>query len=107
MLRIRKRLGGMAAYGRWVALLGMLYDEGGILDMGDKEMRDIVADELELEDVDEFFTELAKVGLIDKELYSSMGHVVNNGVCSEIEYRKQRKEIGRKASEARWRKERK
>lgn len=102
MLRIRRRLGGMAAYGRWVALLGMLYDEGGVLDMNDQEMRDITADELELDDVDGFFTELARIGLIDKELYESVGHVVNDGVCREIEYRKKKSEAGRKGNEARW-----
>ena len=102
MLRIRRRLGGMAAYGRWVALLGMLYDEGGVLDMNDQEMRDITADELELDDVDWFFTELARIGLIDKELYESVGHVVNDGVCREIEYRKKKSEAGRKGNEARW-----
>ena len=32
MRRLRKRCGGFAAYGRWVALLGMLYDENGILE---------------------------------------------------------------------------
>lgn len=102
MLRMRRRLGGMAAYGRWVALLGMLYDEGGILDMGDQDMREVVADELELEDVDGFFSELARIGLIDKELYGSMGHVVNDGVCREIEYRRKKSEAGRKGNEKRW-----
>ena len=29
MRRLRKRLGGYEGYGRWVALLGMLYDEHG------------------------------------------------------------------------------
>ena len=78
--RLRKRLGGYAGYGRWVALLGMLYDENGILDMNNQEMREIVAEELDLDDVDEFFTVLSDIGLIDKELYHGLSHVVNNGV---------------------------
>lgn len=102
ILRLRRRLGGMAAYGRWVALLGMLYDEGGILDLSDQDMRDVVADELELEDLDEFFTGLAKVGLIDAGLYGSMSHVVNDGVCREIEYRRKKSEAGRKGNEKKW-----
>lgn len=105
ILRMRRRLGGIAAYGRWVALLGMLYDEGGILDLSDRDMRDIVADELELEDVDEFFTGLAKVGLIELDLYESMSHVVNDGVCREIEYRRKKSEAGRKGNEKRWKEE--
>ena len=102
ILRIRRRLGGIVAYGRWVALLGMLYDEGGILDMADPDMVEIVADELELDDVDEFFTELAKVGLINRELYEGLNHVVNDGVCDEIAYRKKKSEAGRKGNDARW-----
>ena len=102
MKRLRKRLGGYAGYGRWVALLGMLYDEKGILDVGDAEMREIVADELELDDVDGFFAELAKLGLIDDKLYHSMSHVVNHGVCDELEYRRKKSEAGKKGLEKRY-----
>ena len=102
MKRLRKRLDGYAAYGRWVALLGMLYDENGILDMSCQDMRDIVADELDLEDVDEFFTALADIGLIDKELYHGLSHVVNNGVVEQIEYRVKKSNAGKKGNEKRW-----
>lgn len=105
ILRMRRKLGGIAAYGRWVALLGMLYDEGGMLDMTDPDMVEIVADELELDDVDEFFAELAKIGLIDKEMHDNLNHVVNNGVCNEIEYRRKKSEAGKKGNESRWSKE--
>ncbi len=102
MKRLRKRLGGYAAYGRWVALLGMLYDENGILDMNCQDMREIVADELDLEDVDEFFLALADIGLIDKELYHNMNHVVNKGVVEQIEYRVKKSNAGKKGNEKRW-----
>lgn len=101
MKRLRKRLGGYAGYGRWVALLGMLYDEKGILDISNDDMREIVADELELDDVGGFFSVLADIGLIDKELYHSMLHVVNHGVCDELDYRKQKSEAGKKSGAAR------
>ena len=101
MKRLRKRLDGYAAYGRWVALLGMLYDEGGILDMSCQDMRDIVADELDLEDVDEFFCVLADIGLIDKELYHSMSHVVNKGVVEQIQYRLKKSEAGKQGGRPR------
>ena len=102
MKRLRKRLGGYAAYGRWVALLGMLYDENGILDMNCQDMREIVADELDLEDVDEFFIGLADIGLIDKELYDGLNHVVNKGVVEQIEYRVKKSNAGKKGNEKRW-----
>lgn len=104
MRRLRKRLGGYEGYGRWVALLGMLYDEHGILDMTDREMQEIVAEELDLEDVDEFFIELGKLGLIDEEVYRSLGHVVNHGVCDEVEYRRKKSEAGKKGMAKRWNK---
>ena len=101
MRRLRKRLNGYAGYGRWVALLGMLYDEKGILDMSDAEMVEIVCEELELDDADHFFTVLADIGLIDKELYHSMSHVVNRGVLEQIEYRVSKSNAGKKSGEAR------
>ena len=105
ILRMRKRLGGIVAYGRWVALLGMLYDEGGIIDMSDGVTPDIVADELEfdsVEDVNAFFETLADVGLIETDLYKSLHHVVNDGVCREIEYRRKKSEAGKKGNAKRW-----
>lgn len=101
MKRLRKRLGGYAGYGRWVALLGMLYDEKGIIDMSCQDMREIVCDELELDDADEFFTNLAEIGLIDKELYHSLNHVVNNGVVEQLEYRVKKSDAGKKSGEVR------
>ena len=102
MRRLRKRLGGYAAYGRWVALLGMLYDEKGLLDLSCADMREIVAEELELEDVDEFFTGLAELGLINAELYHSKSHVLNSGVCDEIEFRRKKSEAGKKGTAKRY-----
>ena len=102
MKRLRKRLGGYAGYGRWVALLGMLYDEKGILDISNDDMREIVADELELDDVDGFFSVLADIGLIDKELYHSLNHVVNNGVVEQLKYRVKKSDAGKKGNAKRW-----
>ena len=100
MLQVRKLLGGYAGYGRWVALLGILYDSHGFLDMSDSVMREIVADELDLDDVDGFFSVLANIGLIDRVLYETAKHVVSHGVADEIEYKKQKKEAGSKGGKA-------
>ena len=100
MLMLR-RYGGYAAYGRWVALLGILYDQDGLLDMSNQCMRDVIASELELDDMDEFFTILADIGLIDSELYHASSHVVNHGVCDELEWRKSKSEAGKKSGESR------
>lgn len=107
ILRLRRREGGIAAYGRWVSLLGMLYDEHGLLDLNDEDTRWMVSRELELEDVDGYMESLASVGLIDMELWSVFRHVVNDGVCDEIEYRRAKSEAGKKGTAKRWSKEKK
>ena len=101
MLMLRE-MGGYAMYGRWVALLGMLYERKGLIDMNDRLMRKIVCMELSIEDADEFFSQLASIGLIDEELYHSMNHVVNNGVCKELDYYKAKSEAGKKGMAKRW-----
>lgn len=102
MRMVRRRLGGYAGYGRWIALLGMLYDQHGVIDMGNAIMRETVCDELDLEDADEFFTMLAAIGLIDAELYQGMSHVVNKGVCEQLEYKRAKSEAGKKGNAKRW-----
>ena len=94
--------GGIVALGRWVALLGMLYDEHGLLDLNDASSVRLVAQTLQLDDVDGFMLQLAECGLIDPELYRSMSHVVNHGVCDELEYKKAKSEAGVKGNEKRW-----
>lgn len=95
MRLVRKLLGGYAGYGRWVALLGILYDQHGRLDLNSQMWRGIITDELELSDVDEFFTTLAEIGLIDPELYHGSNVVMNRGVCEQLEYKKTRSEVGK------------
>ena len=102
MKLVRKRLGGWAGYGRWVALLGILYDEHGLLDMSRQDMRELIADELDLDDVDGFFTALADIGLIDRDIYEAASHVVNCGVCDELEYKKRKSDAGKKGMAKRW-----
>lgn len=99
--RMKKKMGGVAAYGRWVSLLGMLYDSGGILDLNDATVREIVAEELEITDVDQYFLDLIELGLIEREPYVHFTHVVNDGVCDELEYRRVKREAGVKSGEAR------
>ena len=92
---------GYAGYGRWIALLGMLYDEDGLIDMNDDLMRQMVSSQLDLDDVDGFLGFLAKIGLIEPSFWE-LGHVVNHGVCDELEYRKQKSDAGKKGMEKRW-----
>lgn len=101
MRRMKLTMGGIAAYGRWVSLLGMLYDADGVLDMSDEATRVIVADELELTDVDQYFLDIGKLGLIDATAYHAQNLVINKGVCDELAYREGKKSAGIKSGEAR------
>lgn len=93
---------GFAAYGRWVALLGILYDQHGIIDMSDSLNRQVIAKELCLDDVDEFFNMLAGLGLIDSELYHATNQVANKGVCDQLEFKHQKSLAAQKGNEKRW-----
>ena len=91
---LMKAEGGIVAYGRWVALLGMLYDEHGVIDLNDALSESIVYDELEIDEPG-FFETLARVGLIDSELFHTMNHVVSSGVCEQLEYQRKKSEAGK------------
>jgi hypothetical protein len=96
--RMRKTLDDFAAYGRWIALLGMLYDSNGVLDVSDDVTREIVAEELSLTNMEEFetfFRALSNLGLIEPKLYAQ-GHIVNDGVCEQLAYRRTKSEAGKR-----------
>ena len=98
MLKLRRKHGGIAAYGRWQALLGALYDEGGTIDVTDEDNLAMVEQEIELEgaELDAFIESCVKYGLLSPDLWS-IGTIGSRGVCDELEYRKEQR---RKKSEA-------
>lgn len=98
MLKLRRKHGGIAAYGRWQALLGVLYDEGGTIDVTDEDNLAMVEQEIELEgaELDAFIESCVKHGLLSAELWG-IGTIGSHGVCEELEYRREQR---RKKSEA-------
>ena len=96
-VRMLKRLqGGVVAYGRWVTLLGMLYQAGGIIELNDITTVDLEA-ELELDDdgLMSFLEDCAKVGMISDE-HLKRGKVTSSGVCDRLAYIEQQREYGRR-----------
>ena len=96
--------GKMAAYGRWQALLGVLYDEDGIVDMSDPTTSEIVCEELEFrkpEQADRFFSDCAEAGLLDASLWESARHVVSPGVCEQIAYKAEKASYGKSGGRGR------
>lgn len=105
---LRKRDGGMEAYGRWVALLGMLYDSDGILQLEKPNVAELVAEELDFNSEDElrgYLEILAELELIDATAYETRGHVINSGVVKEINYFRAKSEAGKAGNRKRWKKD--
>ena len=102
---LRKREGGLVAYGRWVALLGMLYDSDGILQLEKPNVAELLAEELEFSnesELREYLETLADLGLIDATAYTARNHVINAGVVKEIDYYRAKSEAGKAAMKKRW-----
>lgn len=105
MLKLRRKHGGIAAYGRWQALLGVLYDEGGTIDVTDEDNLAMVEQEIELEgaELDAFIESCVKYGLLSAELWG-IGTIGSRGVCDELEYRREirdkKSNAGRKGGQA-------
>ena len=101
---LRDMGGGMAALGRWLALMSILYDVGGLYDISKPLKRRYLAKELELNDDDElreFLLMCADCELLSGELLE-LGHVVSPGISDQIEYQKKKSEAGKKGMAKRW-----
>ena len=85
---LRRKFGGIIAYGRWQALLGILYDQDGTVDLNDETMRGIVSEELELKGkgLDEWIKGLVAVGWLDKVAWESFGKLHSESVCEQLAF---------------------
>lgn len=85
---LRRKFGGIVAYGRWQALLGILYDQGGTVDLSDEVMRGIVSEELELKGsgLDEWIKGLVAVGWLDQTAWESFGKIHSKSVCEQLAF---------------------
>lgn len=95
---------GIVELARWIVLMSILYDVGGLYDLNAKGKRRYLMRELEIgsdEELDEFLNICAECDLISGEMLD-MGHVVSRGVSEQIEYYKTKSNIGKKAAEGRW-----
>ena len=105
---LRDMGGGIVAFGRWIALISILYDTDGVYDYSTTMKRRYLCRELELEDgeLDGFLGLCAECGLISGELLE-LKHVVSPGVSKELEYHRVKSEAGKKGMESRWKGKRK
>lgn len=92
--------GGIVALGQWVALLCLLYDANGVIELTDQ-LRRFLALRLQTDDLDTFLRACAECGLIDKEMLTA-GRVASNSVCEQLDYYRQKSEAGKKGNAKRW-----
>ena len=84
--------------------MSILYDSDGLYDLTAKAKRRYLVKELELrddDDLDGFLKSCAECDLLSPELLE-MGHVVSPGISEQLDYYKQKSEMGKKAAESRW-----
>lgn len=95
----------VVAVGLWVCLLSMLYYCDGLIDLTKPARKQMLKNTLGLSDDDlhSFLEACESCELLEPELLAT-GHVVNHGVCDEIEYRKAKSEEGKKSASKRWKK---
>lgn len=104
VMELRMRAGGIVALGRWIALLGILYDQGGSVDLSDRYKRKMVARKLELRKANQlegFVSDLVEVGWIDRTAWEGFGHIVSAGVYEQLGFKEAQAERGRKGGLAR------
>lgn len=89
---------GMAAFGRWIALLSLLYDNGGAVMLDNRAMAAVAARKLGYDDPQDavaFLDDCAEAGLIDASAWSGRSTVTSRSVSEEIAYRRKRVETGK------------
>jgi hypothetical protein len=96
----------MEALGRWVALLGILYDRHGVLSLGTEFAQngevtpkvEMLMRELDFADgsgLAAFIADLAECDLVDGRLWRELGDVASEGVAEQIAYLKRKSDAGK------------
>lgn len=98
MRYLRRKCGGIAAFGRWMALVAILYTQGGAMDLDNETMHKVIEDELEMkpQQLDEFIEALSEIGWVDAQMWKSNKHVISESVLEQLNYKKTMKERGEK-----------
>ena len=100
---LRHNANGLYGYGRWVALLGMLYDSHGCLRLETPGMVPLLMCELEFTEQEvlfDYLETLADLNLIDATALHARKTVVSKGVCEQLEFRNAKTEAGKKGARA-------
>lgn len=102
MLRMRGE--GIKEYGRYIALLSMLYDSGNRIDANDPDTLELMAYELDFESAEEvrpWLSLVAKCGLIDAGALGEFGIIASGGVGEQLEFIASKSAAGKKGGRPR------
>lgn len=102
MLRMRGE--GIKEYGRYIALLSMLYDGGNRIDATDPMALELMAYELDFEsaeDVRQWLHLVARCGLIDPGALEEFGVIASSGVDEQLDFMATRVAAGKKGGRPR------
>lgn len=87
--------GGVAAYGRWHILLGLLYDSDGRIPLDDVSRAVLQANmQVDADGLQAFLDLCASLDLIDAGMLQR-GTLTSNGVCRQLEYIAERRRTGK------------
>ena len=100
---------GITEYGRYIALLGILYDMDNRVHVGmpDEDAAPgcfLLADELDFPDCEAlrgWLRKAAACGLIDSEMLDAFGSVASRSVAEQMEFRRAKAESGKKGGRPR------
>lgn len=85
------------AFGYWVILLDLLYDEGGYIRLDDEAAITLIAHEFGTtpDDLGDILKAMADVRLIDADAFEKLHTITTQSVLDEIEYHRVRSEVGK------------
>ena len=94
--------GGVAAYGRWHILLGMLYDSDGVIRLSPVSRAVMMANLQfdDLKDLEEFIETLSDLNLIDPGMLER-DEIINAGVCKQLDYIAKKQAAGKQGGRPR------
>lgn len=101
MRYLRRKCGGIGAFGRWMAFVAILYQQGGAIDLDNETMHKVIEDELELksDQLDEFIEALSEIGWVDAQMWKTNRHAISGSVLDQLNYKKKAAQAGAKGGQ--------
>lgn len=96
---LRRKCGGIAAYGRYHVLMALLYDYDALIDLSDAVTLGILEEELELgseQALMSFLSQAARAGIIDEAQLEAENRVFSSEVWEQLDNKARRSDRAKK-----------